>query len=224
MARTIFRTFFELAFTASAVILLFVAYQVFITDFFSDQAQDQIADDLRDDWDQGVSKTVRPEFGDAFAFLHIPRFGDDFSRAVVEGTEPEELGDAPGHYVNSALPGEPGNFALAGHRVGQGSVFLDLDKLEVGDAVVAETVDAWHVYRVTSSTIVEPEDVSVVAPTPGGELDAQPTGAYLTMTTCHPKFTSEQRLVIHAELESSVSKADEPDGPSALKETSDPTA
>jgi sortase A len=192
---------------------------VWITDLFSDRAQEQIADDLRDDWVDPEPGPVAPEFGAAFAFLHIPRFGQDYSRAIVEGTEPEELGDAPGHYVGSAMPGEQGNFSLAGHRVGEGSVFLNLDQLDPGDAVVIETVDTWHVYRVTSTEIVAPNAMSVVAPTPGGPLDGPPTGAFLTMTTCHPKFTSRDRLVVHAQLESSLSKVDAPAGPPALSET-----
>jgi sortase A len=218
MIRALFRGLSQLAVTAGVLVLLFVVYQVWVTDFFSGRQQEQIADDLRDDWAQHVT-AVEPDFGQAFAFLHIPRFGPDFTRAVVEGTDPEELGQAPGHYVNSAMPGEQGNFAMAGHRIGSGSPFMDLDTLETGDAVVVEVVDAWHVYRVTSTTIVDPGEVSVVAPTPGGPLDGPPTGAFLTMTTCHPKFTSKERLVVHATLESSASKAESPSGPDALSET-----
>ncbi|WP_241038067.1 class E sortase [Blastococcus litoris] len=204
---------------AGVVVLLFVAYQVWVTDWASDREQERIADDLRHDWTAPVPPLEQPEFGEAFAFLHIPSFGPGWEpRAVVEGTDPEELADGPGHYVHSAMPGEPGNFAMAGHRVGLGSPFLDLDRLRPGDAVLVETADSWFTYRVTGAEVVHPSDVSVVAPVPGGPMDAEPRGAFLTMTTCNPKFSNRERLVVHAELRSALSKADAPSGPPALRE------
>jgi len=221
MIRTLVRWLSSLALTAGAVVLLFVVYEVWVTDVASDRAQEHVAEELREEWDgpAQVQPRVEPDFGEAFAFLHIPRFGADYARAVVEGTDPEELEQGPGHYVGSAMPGQQGNFAVAGHRVGRGSPFLDLDKLERGDAVVVETADSWHVYRVTTTEIVDPGQTSVVAPTPGGPLDGPATGAFLTMTTCNPKFSDRERLVVHAELESSTTKATSPEGPAALQES-----
>ena len=217
MLRTIVRGLSELAVTAGAVLLLFVVYEVWVTDLLSDRAQDQVAEELREDWTSGPPE-AQPDFGEAFAFVHIPRFGADWTRAVVEGTDPAELEEGPGHYVGSAMPGEQGNFAMAGHRVGRGSPFLALDVLRPGDPVVMETVDAWHVYRVTTTTVVDPRESSVVAPTPGGAANGAATGAFLTMTTCHPKFSTRERLVVHGELEGSTSKTAAPDGPAALEE------
>jgi sortase A len=217
MTRTIVRRLSELAVTAGAVLLLLVVYEVWVTDLSSDRAQDRVAEELREDWTTGLPDPD-PDLGQAFAFVHVPRFGADWTRAVVEGTDPAELEEGPGHYVGSAMPGAQGNFALAGHRVGRGSPFLALDVLQPGDPVVVETVDAWHVYRVTTTTVVDPRESSVVAPTPGGPADGEPTGAFLTMTTCHPKFSTRERLVVHGELEDSIPKADAPDGPAALEE------
>jgi sortase A len=126
------------------------------------------------------------------------------------------LDDGPGHFVNSAMPGQLGNFAVAGHRVGAGSPFLELDELEPGDSVIVETRDHWYVYRVDSTVIVEPGQTNVVAPTPGGPIDGPATAAWLTMTTCHPEFSDRERLVAHALLEIAVSKSDAPQGPNAL--------
>ena len=217
MFRTIVRGLSELAVTAGAVLLLFVVHEAWVTDLWSDRAQDQVAEELREDWTSGTPD-AQPDFGEACAFVHIPRFGADWTRAVVEGTDPAELEEGPGHYVGSAMPGEQGNFALAGHRVGRGSPFLALEVLVPGDPVVVETVDAWHVYRVTTTTVVDPRESSVVAPTPGGAANGEATGAFLTMTTCHPKFSMRERLVVHGELEVSVGKAEAPDGPAALEE------
>jgi sortase A len=218
MIRTIVRGLSQLAITAGAVVLLLVVYEVWVTDLFSDRAQDRVAEDLREDWTSPGTPDAGPDFGQAFAFVHIPRFGADWTRAVVEGTDPDELEDGPGHYVGSAMPGERGNFAMAGHRVGRGSPFIALDVLQPGDPVVVETVAAWHVYRVTTTTVVDPGESSVVAPTPGGAVDGEVTGAFLTMTTCHPKFSTRERLVVHGELESSIPKAEAPDGPAVLEE------
>ena len=101
--------------------------------------------------------------GGAFAVLYIPRLGLDYQRVVLEGTSEEQLTQGPGHYEGTAMPGEPGNMGLAGHRVGKGSPFLDLDQLRPGDPIVVETVDSWFVYRVLG-------DVAT------GDLEADPSG------------------------------------------------
>lgn len=202
----------ELVLTLGVVLLLFVVYQAWITDIFANHRQHEVAEGLRDDWTQLTPTPVKPDLGEGFAFIHIPEFGGDWSRAIVEGTDADELETGPGHYVGTAMPGEVGNFAVAGHRVGTGSPFLDLDQLEVGDPVVIETVDTWYVYRVTSQEIVSPSDSSVIAAVPD-QLDAAPTQAYLTMTTCHPKFSARKRLVVHALLAETITKADSPQEP-----------
>ena len=67
--------------------------------------------------------------------------------------------------------------------------------------------------------IVRPSATEVVSPTPDAAADAPPTGAYLTLTTCHPRFSARQRMIIHARLDgAAISKAAEPNGPAALRE------
>ena len=215
MVRRLVRTISALAVVAGAVVLMVVAHQVWGTGVAGDRAQDRVADELREDW-AVPGGPVPPAPGAAFAFLHVPRLGEDWTRAVVEGVEPEQLEAGPGHYPGTAQPGEVGNFAVAGHRVGQGSPFLDLDSLQRGDAVVVETAGTWHVYRVTTTTVVAPTETWVVAPTPGGPPGGPATGAFLTLTTCHPEFSDRERLVVHAELEGSMARADAPDGPAVL--------
>ena len=171
--------------------------------------------------------------GEAFAILYIPRLGADYHRVSVEGTDQDQLAQGPGHYLGTAFPGEKGNVSLAGHRVGRGSPFLDLDKLRPGDPIIIETRSSWFVYRVLGDPatgnfgadpsgipgqeVVLPTDLAVISPTPDAVKTAPVSGSYLTLTTCHPRFSARQRLVIHAKLDGAgTSKADQPNGPPAL--------
>ena len=222
--RAVARGLGELLVTGGLVVLLFVVYELFVTDFIAGQRQEELTQQIHEQW--AAPAPDRPEVpGDAIAVLYIPRLGGDYSRVVLEGTSEDELAQGPGHYVGTALPGQPGNLALAGHRVGKGSPFLDADQLRPGDPVVVETADSWFVYRVLGPAeqvpgqqVVSPSDVSVIAPTPDGPADGPPTGAYLTLTTCHPEYSARQRLVVHAVLDGPpLSRAEAPDGPPALR-------
>jgi LPXTG-site transpeptidase (sortase) family protein len=218
----------ELLVTGGLVVLLFVVYELFITDLFTAQAQNELTQQIHEQW--AAPPPDRPEVpGDAIAVLYIPRLGEDYRRVVLEGTAEEQLSQGPGHYPGTAMPGEQGNVALAGHRVGKGSPFLDLDQLQPGDPIVLETRDSWFVYRMLPLTgdpsgipgqeIVLPTATEVISPVPGEAADAAPAGAYLTLTTCHPRFSARQRLVVHAVLDGGpIDKTDAPDGPPALRE------
>jgi sortase A len=235
LVRTGLRGIGQTLLTIGFVLLLFVVYELYVTDILAGQAQEELTHELRDQWDADgpAPAPIDSEVGEPFAFLHIPGLGQGWNRAIVEGTSQTELAQGPGHYIGSALPGQQGNFAVAGHRVGRGSPFLDLDKLRPGDPIVVETADAWYVYRVLGDPatgdfdtgpvpgqqIVSPSDVSVISPTPLAAADAPPTGAYLTLTTCHPKYSARQRLIVHAVLEGGpLLRADAPNGPPALQE------
>ncbi len=227
----------ELLVTAGLVLLLFVVYEVYVTDLLNDRTQGDLTEQIHDQWDQAAAapeNLVAPAVGQPLAVLHIPRLGEDYSRVVLEGVSEEQLAEGPGHYTGTALPGQQGNLAIAGHRVGKGSPFLDADELLPGDPIVVETAQNWYVYRVLGDPatgdyttdasgipgqqIVTPSHVSVIAPTPDA-ADAAPSGAYLTLTTCHPRYSARQRLIVHAVLDGSpVSKADSPAGPPALTE------
>jgi sortase A len=237
--RTLVRGFGQTMVTAGLVVLLFVVYQLWVTDLLTGLRQGELSDELQAQWDDPTvggpftPGSIDAAVGEPFAVVHVPRLGEDYARVVLEGTGTDELAEGPGHYVDTAMPGEQGNFAVAGHRVGRGSPFLDLDQMRPGDPIVVETADGWFTYRVLGDPatgdfadpsgipgqhIVSPEQVEVIAPTPGA-ADAPPSGAYLTLTTCHPKYSARQRLIVHAELDGApVSKAEAPDGPAALRE------
>ena len=92
---------------------------------------------------------------------------------------------------NTALPGQLGNAVISGHRTTYGAPFFNLERLVPGDRFAVETIIGTHTYEVVELRIVKPTDVWVTN---------QWEGSWLTLTTCHPKFSSRQRLVVFAEL------------------------
>lgn len=146
--RTAIRGFGELLVTAGLIVLLFVFYEAYVTDWSSAQKQREVTAKLDDTWHNGRGLVDRPIKGAGIAKIHVPAFGPDFVFTVLEGTDQGTLAAGPGHYQGTASPGQLGNFAVAGHRVGKGSPFNSLDLLSSCDAIVIETVDHWYVYRI----------------------------------------------------------------------------
>ena len=136
--------------------------------------------------------------GDPIARLEMPRIGVD--KIVVAGVEKNDLKKGPGHYPETPLPGQFGNSAIAGHRTTYGQPFFDVDKLENGDEIIVTTLAGRFVYRVTGQEIVSPSEYQVVA-------TADPTRATLTLTSCHPKYTARERIIVYSELDPTASSA-----------------
>jgi sortase A len=134
--------------------------------------------------------------GDPLARIEIPKIGVD--KIVVSGVALSDLRKGPGLYPFSALPGQIGNAAIAGHRTTYGAPFFRVDELVVGDEIVVTTVQGRFRYLVTETKIVKPTDFSVLDPTPD---------ATLTLTSCNPRYSSRQRIVIKAKLDTTASPA-----------------
>lgn len=115
---------------------------------------------------------------------------------VLDDVSAEDLARGPGHYPGTARPGGEGNFAVAGHRTTYGAPFFHLDQLRSGDIVEVTAADGdRYEYRVAGRAVVGPSETWVIADDPLG------TGApTLTLTTCNPRFSAAERLVVHAEL------------------------
>lgn len=206
----------ELLITAGLVILLFVAWQLWWTDVTANRTQSATVERLTEDFrEPGPGPDASPTpadpalDGDAFALLRIPRLGEDWVKPVLRGTGTETLREGLGHYDDTAAPGEVGNFAVAGHRTTWGRPLHDIERLRAGDRVVVETSAGWSVYDVASHEIVAPTDVAVIAPVPD-DPGATPKAAWLTLTTCHPKYSATQRYIVHARLDRSYPRADGP--------------
>jgi sortase A len=213
--------------TCGCVVLLFVVYEVYLTNISSHAAQVKVRHRLEQEWAQGTdpllglpgSGSTNIPAGTGIANLYIPRLGKDYAFTIVQGTDDASLEKGPGHYLGTALPGQVGNFAIAGHRVGKGEPFLNLNQLRPGDAVIVETDRDWYVYRVKGDVatrnlsatapdgipgreVVSPDDSAVILPVPD-HPGATPTEKLLTMTTCDPKFTATKRMIVHAVLDPS---------------------
>lgn len=165
-------------------------------ELYSEWANDAEAGALVD----SVNSADQRVDGEGFAVLHIPRLGDDWTAVVVEGVSDDDLLGKVGHFKRSTDPGKVGNFAIAAHRLTQGSLFRYVDTLKPGDAIVVETENRWFVYRFVKKKTIEPEDVEVLEPVPF-HPGKEPTQALITLTTCHPWYSSDQRLVVVGELE-----------------------
>ena len=193
----------ELLITLGLVVLLFAAYEVYGKTAAIGHHQDDLSTQLNHAWDDpalvtpgspGPSAAPAPP-GNAIGRLYLPRL--HLHWVVVEGVSLADIRFAPGHYPGTALPGQAGNFAVAGHRLI--GIFWDLDQLRPGDAAIVETRTGWYVYQVSQTEVVSPHAVEVIAPTPDRPGQA-PDTAYLTFTTCNPKYNNYQRLVVHGRL------------------------
>ena len=150
-----------------------------------------------------------PDLGDGIAVLHVPALADFDPWVVVEGTSVASLKRGPGHIRGTALPGEVGNVVLSGHRTTYGAPFARLGELQPGDSVVLETRDRWLTYSVTGTRIVAPTAIEVTYPVPG-KRKATPTERLLTLTTCHPRYSARQRMVVVAVLSAEQGKDEGP--------------
>jgi sortase A len=201
------------------VLLLFVAYQLWGTGIHEARAQRSLTRDFEralaaaQPAEPGsgapttpTSTTLPPPTptGEAVAIIRIPRIGVE--KTVVEGVGVADLKKGPGHYPTTPLPGQPGNAAIAGHRTTYGAPFYRLDELEAGNEILVTTLQGEHRFVVDRTEVVKPGQTEV--------LDATAEGR-LTLTTCHPRYSSRERLIVSAVLVTDPAPAPEPadDGP-----------
>ena len=121
--------------------------------------------------------------------IEIPRLGLD--RTMYEGIRLSTFDRGPGHWPGTAMPGVLGNVVVAGHRVSMNQDFRDIDQLAPGDDVIFTTDSGRHVYRVTSTEIVDPDALWVVD---------QTHAKTATLFACHPPGSVAQRIIVHLEL------------------------
>jgi sortase A len=131
------------------------------------------------------------ETGRGIGRIEIPRIG--VGTVVIQGTDSTSLQKGPGHYPETAFPGQGKTIGIAGHRTTYLAPFHDIDKIQQGDDVIIEMPYATFTYEVNSTDIVEPSAVEIVDDV-GYER--------LVLTACHPLYSAAQRYAIFARLES----------------------
>jgi sortase A len=179
-------------FVLAIVLLSWYGLQRSIT-FFDQRASNRELEEIRmavaPDAGPSTAPRPRPAPGSLVGRIELPRVG--LAAIVREGDDTAVLRRAVGHIPETALPGEIGNAGLAGHR---DTFFSGLRNVRRGDRIIVTTPGSIAHYEVRSTRIVEPTDVSVLAPTPTSTL---------TLVTCYPfnyLGAAPQRFIVHAEL------------------------
>lgn len=224
----------ELLMTGGLVVLLFVVWQLWVGDMIYGAQANAEGAELSDSWaiqfdgqelppapdpvDGGTDDvpvvTAEPVLIDQprdtvdFAVLHVPRFGEGFSVPIAGGVTRAGTIDRQrvGYYLDTQLPGEVGNFGLAGHRTTYGAPFGAIAELRIGDPIIIETPEGWFTYRFRSLEYVSPYASEVLAPVPRAPgMDAN--DRVLTMTSCSPKFSSAERIIAYSLFDSFTPRA-----------------
>lgn len=191
----------------------YLAWQVFGTGIYTDHAQQQMRSELQREWAAAnptlagspsvrqMAAAIPPPVpdGQPLAILEIPRLGAGWQRIIVQGVAQHDLARGPGHYPGTALPGQVGNFVLSGHRTTHGAPFWGISSLRRGDAVIVVAETGIFTYRVTGQQIVSPTDLAVIAPV-SNHPGQRPTEATITLTSCNPRFSATQRIIVHGVL------------------------
>ncbi len=208
--------FGELLITAGVLVLLFLAWQLWVNNaVVAGNQLDKVAQNSQH-WG---SATAVPDTSDDFGpapvlakvgkgrtigNLYIPRLGASSTRAVAESVDPKQSLNRGyfGHYSASQWPGQPGNFALAVHRSGWGTGFAQAQLLRTGDRIYLETPSGFYGYTVRNIEYVRPTSVNVLNAVPGSGVEPVAGQSILTITTCSPQDGNVERLVTYAVLDS----------------------
>jgi sortase A len=190
---------------AGLSVLGYVAWQYWGTNIVSKQQQAQVREAISEDWKNGTD-------GKNIGLLRVPRFGKDYEVPIVKGFDPGSLAKGVGFYPKGDLPGELGNFAIAGHRVTHGEPFRDFLKLRKGDRVYVETRTAVFTYVLRNagdSITVDFTEGWPLQQVPDPALRGEPpTKSVLTMLTCSELFHTDNRNVVIGDLVRIVDKSD----------------
>lgn len=166
-------------------------------------------DQLRAQWEQeDPPAAAEPTTGEAFAILHVPKFGDRFEVPVIAGVERGDLAKGVGAYPSSVRPGQVGNLSVAGYRITHAAPFAKLLTVQPGDEVLIETQDKVYTYVIdvgAAEVTVDNDAAWVLDPVPGRE-GAEATQPTLTLTTSQDLLRSPARSVAFGHLGSTRNK------------------
>jgi sortase A len=211
--RPYLRTTGEVLISVGLVMLGFMAYMYWGTALREGNAQHGFVTELGRQWTQGgtsLAVLANPNelaLGQPFALIMIPRLGHSWKFAVVQGTGLPQLALGPGHVPGTALPGQVGNFAIAGHRVTAGNPFWSLPSLRAGDLVYIETIAGTYQYQVTGRPdLVAANDTAWLSPVPG-HPGAAARQRMITLITCDPPWTGTNRVIVTGVLTATLPRS-----------------
>lgn len=214
----------ELLLTAGVLVMLFVVWQMWVGDIIMSAQHNAEGAAISEEWaqlpppeppplitegegDEAVTYyeppiLAHPADTEVFAQMRIPRFGDDYNVKIAGGTTRAGTLDhiGLGLYTQSKMPGEIGNFSLAGHRTTWGFPLNKVDKLKLDDAIVVETPEGWYTYRYRTLEYVKPSEVDVLLDVPQvpGAVDGE---RYITLTACSPLYSLAERIIAYGVFE-----------------------
>jgi len=215
--------FGELLITGGAVVLLFLAWQLWINNAIVAGEQAEAVKNFSKNITASPSSSSlwTPKAGaidygpppvlaavgqnEVIGNLYVPRLGSGSTRAVANGVSDPGATINRGYYgkyENSQWPGEPGNFAMAVHRTGWGTSFTQAQTIRPGDHMYLETPQGWYIYTVRNTEYVVPTQVNVVNPMPLSDSPPVNGQSILTITTCSPMNGNGERLVVYGLLTS----------------------
>ena len=187
--------------TAGVILLLFVAWELWGTGIITNRYQSRFRDEIGRNgfpsYEPGAGRIIP---GNAIGYIRIPRIKLDM--VFVQGIGVDPLKRGPGHYPTTPLPGQKGNVAIAGHRTTYLHPFWSLDKVRPGDTILVDTHRGHFSYRVVKTVKDQTSNTKMTVP-----FAVPPTGVWvlaptkrpsLTLTTCNPRFSAAQRLIVRA--------------------------
>jgi sortase A len=195
-------------------VLYFLVYQLWGTNLTTNREQSNLRQALQREWSGPAAPPKKgakiilpvpkpPLLGEALGVIEIPKI--QLEKIIVQGANPEQLAKGPGHVPSTTMPGQPGTFGVSGHRTTHGAPFYRLNELSRGDTITIVTRYAIYTYKVTHLQVVAPTAIEVLDNVrgPDGKLKAQ-----VVLTTCNPRFSAAQRLIVFGDLSYSAPNTD----------------
>lgn len=202
--------------TAGVLVLLFIVWQQWFNDIVVNQQHAQEASSLSQSFGDAKPTTSEPQDGwgdpkvgkqpgntEKFGIMYVPRFGATYAVPIAGGTTTAGTLDTIGigHYDDTQMPGQVGNFAVAGHRTTHGAPFNKIADLQLGDKIYIETADGFYTYEFRNLEYVKPTQVSVLDASPD-DPGATTTDRVMTMTSCNPMYSATERIVAFSTFDS----------------------
>jgi len=215
----------ELLITSGLVVLLFIGWQLWFYDGIVGSQLAQGAAAQSREWNEQAAIAPRPDpsatapadgaptvepgppvvpvqvapaSATQFGAMLVPAWGPDYYVPIAEGVSLGAVLNVGklGHYPETQMPGEVGNFALAAHRTTKGGSLHRIHELKLGDHIYVETASGWYQYSFRNLEYVRPTGIGVLDPVPQ-DPSATPAEQYITLTSCNPIIGSFERIIAY---------------------------